>query len=130
MELCYLSNTLSQEQQPVQKSIADSSCEGEVSKVSIVGCKQEDMSSTRSDIFDSDSSHYTTDGVHSSLMETGDSSYVFEADQSDLSQDEDNNLLTPYIFPKLEEVDYSDPPTSSCNFGFPIEDQTLWSWSY
>lgn len=95
--------------------------------------------SAKSDIFDSDSPHYT-DGVHSSLLETGDSSYVFEPDQSDLSQDEDDNLISktllqPYIFPKLEEVDYdySDPPTSttaSCNFGFPVEDHAFWSWSY
>ncbi|XP_031276254.1 homeobox-leucine zipper protein HAT5-like [Pistacia vera] len=131
-ELCNVNNTLSQEQLP-QKPIADSSSEGEVSKVSIVACKQEDISSARSDIFDSDSPHYT-DGVHSSLLETCDSSYVFEPDQSDLSQDEDDNLsknfLPPYIFPKLEEADYSDPPTSSCNFGFPIEDHSFWPWSY
>ncbi|KAJ0105908.1 hypothetical protein Patl1_17858 [Pistacia atlantica] len=54
--------------------------------------------------------------------------------KSDLSQDEDDNLsknfLPPYIFPKLEEADYSDPPTSSCNFGFPIEDHSFWPWSY
>ncbi|KAJ4712173.1 Homeobox-leucine zipper protein [Melia azedarach] len=131
-ELCAVKNTLSQE--PPQKPIAESASEGEVSKVSIVACKQEDISSAKSDIFDSDSPHYT-DGVHSSLLEAGDSSYVFEPDQSDLSQDEDDNLsknvlLPPYIFPKLEEADYTDPPTSSCNFGFPIEDHAFWSWSY
>ncbi|KAK0587616.1 hypothetical protein LWI29_025868 [Acer saccharum] len=136
------------EEQPQQKPIhvAESVSEvevEEVSKVSIVVGKQEDISSAKSDIFDSDSPHYT-DGVHSNSlleMETGDSSYVFEPDQSDLSQDEDDNnliinktvLLPTYIFPKLEEIDddYSDPPvTNSCNFGFPIEDHAFWSWTY
>ncbi|KAJ1438970.1 Leucine zipper, homeobox-associated [Sesbania bispinosa] len=95
--------------------------------------KQQGEGETRSDILDSDSPLYN-DGVHSTLLETGDSSYVFEPDQSDLSQDEEDNLsrsfLPPYIFPKLEDMDYSNPPESSCNFGFPEEDHALWSWSY
>lgn len=118
-------DTLSQE--PPKKPIGDSASEGEVSKVSIVICKQEDISSAKSDIFDSDSPHYT-DGVHSSLIEAGDSSYVFEPEQSDLSQDEEDNLskslLPAYVFPKLEDADYSDPPAS-------FEDHhAFWSWSY
>lgn len=120
LEVSENSNKLSQE--PPEKPIADS--EGEVSKVSAV----EDISSVKSDIFDSDSPRFN-DGVHSnSLLEPADSSYVFEADQSDLSQDEEDNLPS-YIFPKLEDVHYSDPPASSCNFGFP-EDHAFWSWSY
>ncbi|XP_022738208.1 homeobox-leucine zipper protein HAT5-like isoform X2 [Durio zibethinus] len=127
-------NTLSQE--PPQKPVvAEAASEGEESKVSLVACKQEDISSAKSDIFDSDSPHYT-DGVHSSLLEAADSSYPFEPDQSDSSQDEEDNLskglLHPpsYIFPKLEDDDYSDPPASSCNFGFPVEDHAFWSWAY
>ncbi|KAG2679146.1 hypothetical protein I3843_11G037800 [Carya illinoinensis] len=125
-------NNLSQE--PLQKQGSESACEVEASKVSIVSCKQEDISSAKSDIFDSDSPHYT-DGVHSSLLEPDDSSHAFEPDQSDLSQDEEDNfmsksLLPPFIFPKLEDVDYSDPSESSCNFGFPVEDHAFWSWSY
>lgn len=120
LEVSENSNKLSQE--PPEKPIADS--EGEVSKVSAV----EDISSVKSDIFDSDSPRFN-DGIHSnSLLEPADSSYVFEADQSDLSQDEEDNLPS-YIFPKLEDVHYSDPPASSCNFGFP-EDHAFWSWSY
>jgi len=114
-------------QEPPKRAIADSASEGEVSKISTVACKQEDISSAKSDIFDSDSPHYA-DGVHSSLLEAGDSSYVFEPDQSDLSQDEEDNfsksLLPPYVFPKLEDDDYSDPPAS-------FEDHAFWScWSY
>ncbi|TKY73423.1 Homeobox-leucine zipper protein HAT5 [Spatholobus suberectus] len=116
--------------EPLQKCLIDSASEGDGS---IGACKQEDISSAKSDMFDSESPHYT-DGVHSALLETGDSSYVFEPDQSDVSQDEQDNLsktlLPPYIFPKLEDVDYSDPPHSSCHFGIPEEDQTIWSWSY
>ncbi|XP_050223901.1 homeobox-leucine zipper protein HAT5-like [Mercurialis annua] len=117
-------DALSQEQ--CKKPIGDSSSEEEVSKISFVACKQEDISSARSDIFDSDSPRYT-DGVHSSFLEAGDSSYNFEPDQSDLSQDEEDNLskslLPTYIFPKLEDADYSEPPAS-------FEDNAFWCWSY
>lgn len=124
-----------QQQKPSFDS-ATTTSEGEGSKVSVGACKQEDISSAKSDIFDSSDSPHYTDGVHSSLLEPGDSSYdVFEPDQSDLSQDEEDNLISktlfpPYIFPKLEDVDYSDPPESSCSFGFPVEDHAFWSWSY
>ncbi|KAJ9677336.1 hypothetical protein PVL29_022361 [Vitis rotundifolia] len=129
-----LSNTDTLSQALPQVVVADSVSEGEVSKVSLVVCKQEDLSSTKSDVFDSDSPHYA-DGGHSALPEPGDSSYVFEADQSDVSQDEEDNfsksLLPPsYVFPKLEDVDYPDPPTNPCSFGFPVEDHAFWSWSY
>ncbi|PON86044.1 Octamer-binding transcription factor [Trema orientale] len=133
-ELSDNSNKLSEE--PVEKPLAESASEGEVSKVSTVLCHQEDISSVKSDIFDSDSPRLT-DGVHSNpLMEPGDSSYAFEADQSDLSQDEEDKLISRsflpsgYVFPKLEDVDYSDPPESSCNFEYPVEDHAFWSWSY
>ncbi|KAJ7945965.1 Homeobox-leucine zipper protein [Quillaja saponaria] len=119
-------------QLPLQKPPFDSASVGEGSKLSVVACKQEDISSAKSDIFDSESPHYT-DGVHSSLLDPGDSSYVFEPDQSDLSQDEEDNLskslLPPYIFAKLEDADYSEPP-ETCNFGFPVDDHAFWSWSY
>ncbi|KAK7292245.1 hypothetical protein RIF29_08022 [Crotalaria pallida] len=116
-----------------QKPSIESVSEGEGSKVSVSvgGCKQEDISSAKSDIADS-----YADGVRSALLEPSDSSYVFEADQSDLSQDEEDNLsksLFPpqsYIFPKFEGVDYCDPPASSCNFGFTEEDHAFWPWSY
>ncbi|XWS60611.1 hypothetical protein CRYUN_Cryun07bG0050300 [Craigia yunnanensis] len=127
-------NTSSQEL-PEKRVVTETASEGEESKVPLVACKREDISSAKSDIFDSDSPHYT-DGVHSSLLEAADSSYPFEPDQSDLSQDEEDNLSKgllqppPYIFPKLEDDDYSDPPASSCNFGFPVEDHAFWSWAY
>lgn len=112
-------------QGPLQKSMIDSASEGEGSKVSI---------EAKSDMFDSSESPRYTDGVHSALLETGDSSYVFEPDQSDVSQDEGDNLnrtlLPHYMFPKLEDIGYSDRSHSSCHFGIPEEDQAIWSWSY
>ncbi|XVF54257.1 hypothetical protein PTKIN_Ptkin05aG0165900 [Pterospermum kingtungense] len=129
-------NTLSQEPPPQKPVVSETASEVEDSKVSVVACKQEDISSARSDMFDSDSPHYT-DGVHSSILEAADSSYPFEPDQSDSSQDEEDNLSKgllhnseSYIFPKLEDEDYSDPPASSCNFGFSVEDHAFWSWEY
>ncbi|KAF7806164.1 homeobox-leucine zipper protein HAT5-like [Senna tora] len=88
-------------------------------------------------ILDSESPHYT-DGVQSSLLlEHCDSSYAFDPDHSDVSQDEEDDLmrktliLPSIILPKLEDVDYSHPPESSCHFGFAEEDDAFWStWSY
>lgn len=93
-------------------------------------CKVEDASSAKSDVFDSDSPHYTEN--HSSLLEPADSSPVFEPDHSDFSQDEDDNLSKGFLptvyFPKLETSCYDDPPAVSCNFGFPVEDQPFYFW--
>ncbi|XP_050236221.1 homeobox-leucine zipper protein HAT5-like [Mercurialis annua] len=84
--------------------------------------KREDGSSAKSDVFDSDSPH--------SFMEPADSCNVFEADQSDFSQDEEDDLSQSFLpapcFTKL----YYEPPANSCTFEFPMEDQPFWSWSY
>ncbi|TYI18236.1 hypothetical protein ES332_A07G076100v1 [Gossypium tomentosum] len=64
------------------------------------------------------------------------SSYPFETDQSDTSQDEEDSLSkalfqpSSHIFPKLEGNDYSDPPASSCSYGFHAEDHAFWSSAY
>ncbi|PSR89634.1 Homeobox-leucine zipper protein [Actinidia chinensis var. chinensis] len=101
---------------------------------SAMACKQEDLSSAKSDVLDSDSPRYA-DGGHSSLLEPGDSSYVLEPDQSDLSQDEEDNfskkLFPPpeYVFPKNEDADYPNPPSNSGYYGFPVEDHAFGFWS-
>ncbi|KAI3452804.1 hypothetical protein Pfo_009467 [Paulownia fortunei] len=102
--------------------------------VPVVACKQEDAaSSARSDVFDSDSPHYT-DGNHSAVLEPADSSHVFGPDHSDFSQDEDDSLsrslLQPSCFPKLEVECYDDLQPNSCNLGFPVQDQGTWLWQY
>ncbi|CAL0330641.1 unnamed protein product [Lupinus luteus] len=124
-------------EEPLQKPLIESVSEGEGSKICVGVCKQEENSSAKSDILDSESPHNHVNGVHSTMLELSDSSYVFEADQTDLSQDEEDNLSKnlfphqPYMFLKFEDVNYSDHPGSSCNFGFMEEDHTLWSsWSY
>ncbi|KAK6920814.1 Homeobox domain [Dillenia turbinata] len=103
-----------------KQDIHDSASEDEASKVSILACNP-DQSLAKSDVSDSGSPR---------LTEIGDSSNVPEAEQSD---EEDNSSKTilhhSYIFPKLEECEYGDAHSNSCNFGFPVEDQSFWFWS-
>ncbi|KAI4328378.1 hypothetical protein L6164_020735 [Bauhinia variegata] len=107
------------------------------SKVATMICKQEDANSAKSDVFDSDSPHYT-DGNHStSFLEPAHSSHAFEPDQSDFSQDEEDNLSDKLLtqlpcLPKAEDCyyDHDDPPHNSCHFGLPVEDQTFCFWPY
>lgn len=115
-------------QEPISNAISEN-----VSNVPILVCKQEDASSAKSDVFDSDSSH-CTDGNHSSMLEPADSSHVFEPDQSDFSQDEEDNhsqiLLPQAYLPKVEDGCNDDPPVNYCNFVFPVEDQPFCFWNY
>ncbi|OAY61472.1 homeobox-leucine zipper protein HAT5 [Manihot esculenta] len=103
---------------PVSKTVP-----GVISNATLLATpKREEASSAGSDVFDSDSPH--------SFLEPGDSSHVFEPDQSDFSQEEEDDLSrsfmpTPY-FPKL----YHDTPSNSCSFEFPVEDQPFWTWTY
>nr|XP_023888470.1 homeobox-leucine zipper protein ATHB-54 [Quercus suber]POF21945.1 homeobox-leucine zipper protein hat5 [Quercus suber] len=117
---------------PTQEPISNAVSEN-VSNVPILVCKQEDASSAKSDVFDSDSPHYT-DGNHSSLLEPADSSHVCEPDQSDFSQDEEDNhskiLLPQTYFPKIEDGYNDDQPVSYCNFVIPVEDQPFCFWNY
>ncbi|KAK7388981.1 hypothetical protein VNO78_23812 [Psophocarpus tetragonolobus] len=92
---------------------------------------QEDISWGRNtDILDSNS----PDGVHSPHAHA-DSSHVFEPDHSDLSQDEEDDLTNTVLYPshlfsKLEHLHYSHQTCSNFGFGFPDEDQPLWTWPY
>ena len=98
----------------------------------VVICKHEDASSAKSDVFDSDSPHYTDGNNSTSLLEPADSSHGFEPDQSDFSQDEeDENLLNLPRLPKVEEDGcYGGPHENSCNFGFQVEEQTFCFWPF
>lgn len=105
-----------------------------VPEMPVTTIKQEDASSAKSDVFDSDSPHYT-DGNHSSLMVPEDSSHVFEPELSDFSQEEDDSLsrslLQSTCFPpKLEDECYNDLQCNSGNLGFSVEDQSTWFWAY
>ncbi|KAM3706625.1 hypothetical protein ACB098_03G163900 [Castanea mollissima] len=119
--------------EPTQEPISNAVSENVSNVPILVCCKQEDASSAKSDVFDSDSPHYT-DGNHSSLLEPADSSHVCEPDQSDFSQDEEDNhskiLLPQTYFPKLEDGCNDDQPVSYCNFVIPMEDQPFCFWNY
>jgi homeobox-leucine zipper protein len=80
---------------------------------------------------------FTSVGCQVTLLERVDSSYIFETDQSDLSQDDEDilrkGLMHPLAceFPKNEDIadDYS---SNSSYFGFPADnnDQNFGFWSY
>ena len=116
-----------------QERVSNDVSVGEVLSNSVMDCKQEDHNSVKSDAVDSDSPHYS-DEVYSSFMEPVDRSYVFEPAQSDISQDEEddmgNNLFLPsyHVFSKTEDGSYSDQPSNSSYFGFPVEDHTFGFW--
>lgn len=100
----------------VQKPDPDPVSEAKKSDVSVLPCKQEDISSANSAVLDSDSPH-CSDGGHTPTFEPVDSPNAFEQDYSDLSHGEDEEEM--YRFPKLED--------HSCNYGFQV-DQGFWSW--
>lgn len=54
----------------------DSASDGEVSKVPILAWNPEDIHSTKRNMFDPGSPHFT-DGSHCSLLDPGDYSYIF-----------------------------------------------------
>ncbi|CAN4086078.1 unnamed protein product [Withania somnifera] len=96
--------------------------------------KQEDLSSGRSDVFDSKSLHYT-DGGNSTFIDQGDSIYVLETEQSELSQDDDENfsktmLSTANPLGKSEDEDYPVTSSNLSYFGVPVEDQGFGFWTY
>ncbi|KAK6128235.1 hypothetical protein DH2020_038039 [Rehmannia glutinosa] len=114
--------------------IADIISEDEEHKMSELVFKNEEQSSTKSDLTNVDSPRLTN-RVHSFVLESSDSSHVFEElDKSDLSQigeDVSNGelLQTDYIFPNLDDA-HCHPPASYVYYGFPVEDHAFGFWSY
>lgn len=114
-------DAISSPNEELQKPITNSVFE-KVSNVPMVTPKQEEASSAKSDIFDSDSPH--------SFLEPADSSHVFEPDQSDFSQDDEDDLSRSFLPPPYSPKLYHYPPANSCNLEFPVGDQPFWSWNY
>lgn len=90
----------------------------------VVKHQQEDLNSAKSDVFDSESPHYTSDSAR-----------VFETEQSDLSQDDDENfsktmLSTANLLGKGADDDYPATSSNLSYFGFPVEDQGFGFWTY
>ncbi|KAJ6833478.1 homeobox-leucine zipper protein HAT5-like [Iris pallida] len=111
-------------QQP--KDLESNSASEEVKespKSQMVGVKQEDLSSTNSAIFDSESPRRCIDGSgQNPSSEPAVSSNGFDLDHSDLSHaDEAEEVRGYHQFLKLED-------SSVDNFEFPVEDQALWYW--
>ncbi|GAB2221106.1 hypothetical protein Droror1_Dr00012273 [Drosera rotundifolia] len=118
-----------------QEPIVDSASEVDAPQVPVLGLKQEELTSAKSVVLDSDSPCCVVEGMCSSVADPGDSSYVFEPDQSDLSQDEEDNisknfLPSCYVLQKIDDTDYSERPAYSCNFGLQVEDHATWFWPF
>lgn len=99
----------------------------------------EKHNSAKSDVIDSESPRYSSFGD-----QPGDSSYAFEADHSDISQDDEDYLSMSLLpssssssdpFSKIEDIEYPHPHPSSnsCNFELPPEedhDHASLFWPY
>ena len=119
------------EEEPIIESASRSSDH----QISLFNCKQEDLCSAKSDVIDSDSPQYVDATHHSTFAEPGESSYPFEADHSDISQDDEdylNKSLLPssHVFSEIGDVDYPDRPTNSCYYGLSGEDHASLYWPY
>lgn len=120
------SNTMSEQLQTIQQGAnVESASESDEQHASLFEYnKQEDLSSAKSDVIDSDSSYY---------VEPGESSYAFEPDQSDISQDDEDYLNktllhSTHVFPKIE--DDVDTPANPGHFGLTEEDHAPLFWPY
>ncbi|GAB2269932.1 hypothetical protein Dimus_004850 [Dionaea muscipula] len=111
----------------VDSAAAASEGDADATQDSVLVIRQlEELSSAKSDVFDSDSPCCVVDGGNSFFAEPGgDSSYAFEPDQSDLSQDEEDNLCNG-LFPSC----YVFPELLPAYFGVQAEDQATWFWSF
>lgn len=84
----------------------------------IVACKQEDASSAKSDVFDSDSPVYT-DGMHSSEFSQSPSCFFPKLREERREEEEEEE----------EQISLHGPLTGSCSLGFSIDDQmSPWFW--
>lgn len=109
----------------------------ERSKLLAVALGNEEQSSAKSDLTDTDSPRLTDNGANSCVLESGESlSHVFELNLSNLLQrnreDDDLNegfLQPAYSFPKLDDSCVLTPANLSY-YGFPVEDHHAFSfWS-
>ncbi|KAH9615799.1 hypothetical protein KSS87_007214 [Heliosperma pusillum] len=130
-ESCNMSDQLKTIQQTAN---VESTSESEEQHPSVFGYnKHEDPSSAKSDVIDSDSPQYYVEAGHPSTFgEPGDSSYNFEADHSDISQDDEdylNKSIMPssHVFPKIEDVEL---PSNSGHLSLSGDDHASLFWPY
>ncbi|KAL1566278.1 homeobox-leucine zipper protein HAT5-like [Salvia divinorum] len=108
-------------------------------KVSVSTFKNDEQSSTRSDVTNEDSPRLRDVAHHHHhhhlFVESGESSYDFDPGQSVLSLhgedclNHEELLQHAYVFPKTEDV-YCHHHATSCGYGFSIEDHAFNFWSY
>ncbi|KZV21686.1 Homeobox protein isoform 1 [Dorcoceras hygrometricum] len=108
----------------IENPISATVSNDEESTVLAMACLNEDQSEARSDSSTGTDSLCYNNGRLSLLLETCDSSQVFEPERSDFS---DESLQLSYVLPKMEEG-YCH--TSPANPWFPIEDHGFSFWSY
>lgn len=109
----------------MEKPISAMVSKDEGSTVLAVAFMNEDQSEARSDSSTgTDALCYNNNGTCSLLLETGDSSQVFEPDQTDFS---DETLQLAFDSPNIEEGYCHALPATSW---FPIEDHGFSFWSY
>ncbi|XP_057517173.1 homeobox-leucine zipper protein HAT5-like [Amaranthus tricolor] len=119
------SNTSTETKTVQEEPIIESASESEDHQISLFKYKQEDLSSAKSDVIDSDSPHYVDATHHSAFLDPTDSSYAFEADHSDISQDDED-----YLSKSLLPSSHFDPPANSCAYGLSGEDHASVYWPY
>lgn len=96
----------------------------------VLDCGYED------DVSKNTSPTYGPDGNLNAVFERGDSSYVFEQEQSDGSLDEENNNFGKIFLPPVDDytspkIENADPhAVNSYYLGLPGDDQAFGFWSY
>lgn len=124
---------LSQEFDTKEPSEATPTSTSEEHRVSVSNSKNDEQSSTKSDVTNEDSPRLI-DGVHHPLfVESGESSRDFDPGQSALSlhvEDclNEEMLQRAYVFPKIEDA-YCHPHANSCGYIFAVEDHAFNFWS-
>lgn len=102
-------------------------------RVSVSNSKNDEQSSTKSDVTNEDSPRLM-DGIHHPLfVESGESSRDFDPGQSGLSLHEEDclneeMLQRGYVFPKIEDA-YCHPHATACGYVFAVEDHAFNFWS-
>ncbi|KAL1541592.1 homeobox-leucine zipper protein HOX5-like isoform X1 [Salvia divinorum] len=96
--------------------------------------KNEEQSSTKSDVTNEDSPRLRHEVHHSLFVESGESSHDFDPSKPVLSLHEEGCLneellQRAYVFPKTEDA-YCHPHATSCGYGFSVEDHAFNFWSY
>ncbi|KAL8141944.1 hypothetical protein V2J09_014976 [Rumex salicifolius] len=135
-EVLWLSDKLQAKEQALETEIRTtaSSASDDEAPEQMLGmvCKQEDPSSARSDVLDSDSPHYISGPYSSAFAEPIDALCALDLLDDDISLNPSFMSSSVYVLPKIEILDdyHDNPPGNACHFASPVDDQDSWFWSY